>query len=171
MARPADWRAMATEDLPAVKTLADHIHVDHPEDMAVFEERLALYPDGCRVLEEHGRLIGYALTHPWRFGAPPALNSRLQTIPVDATTYYLHDVALLPDARGKGHAAGIVNQIAEHARTSGFDNLSLVAVNGSRVFWERLGFREAMTQALRRKLSSYGSDSLLMRRELSPSGT
>ncbi len=160
------WRPMTAQDLAAVQILADTIHVDHPEDAEVFSERLRLYPQGCLVLAENGRLIGYALTHPWIFGAPPALNSRLGTIPDDATTYYIHDLALLPEARGRGFAAEGGEWLVRHARQEGFGNLSLVAVNKSQVFWERLGFRALRAPGLEEKLLSYGPDAVLMTRDL-----
>lgn len=160
---------MTEQDLAAVQILADAIHVDHPEDAEIFAERLRLYPRGCFVLEESSRLIGYALTHPWDFDSPPALNSRLVTIPQDATTYYVHDVALLPEARGKGHAAHICEWLAQHAREMSFDNLSLVAVNRSQAFWERRGFRNANVPGLETKLLTYGPDAALMVRYLAQS--
>lgn len=162
----ATWRPMAAGDLDAVKAMADRIHLDHPEDMAVFAERLALYPAGCHVAQAGGALVGYALSHPWRYGEPPPLNTPLGAIPAAATTFYLHDIALLAEGRGKGLAGRIVAQLASHAEEEGFGNLSLVAVNGSQLFWERCGFRPAMTDALRAKLATYGDDAVLMRREV-----
>ncbi len=160
------WRPMTTGDLAAVQILADTIHVDHPEEPHVFAERLRLYPQGCRVLDVDARLIGYALTHPWRYGEPPALNSSLGQLPSDATTYYVHDVALLPEARGKGYAIAIGDWLIRHAGQGGFPNLSLVAVNGSQPFWERLGFEGAVIPGLEAKLLSYGPDAVLMVRDL-----
>ncbi|WP_445501852.1 GNAT family N-acetyltransferase [Microvirga sp. G4-2] len=160
------WRPMTAQDLARAQILADTIHIDHPEDAEVFAERLRLYPQGCLALEEGGRLIGYALTHPWHFGKPPALNSLLGEIPHDATTYYVHDVALLPEARGKGYAAQVAQKLAHHAEGAGFSNLSLVAVNNSQGFWERLGFRTRNVPGLEEKLLSYGPDAGLMVREL-----
>lgn len=163
------WRPMRLQDLDKVKILADVIHLNHPEGMEVFAERLHLYPQGCLVLAENERLLGYALTHPWRMGEPPSLNSRLGQIPDLATTYYIHDVAVLPEGRGKGYAAQAVEWLARHARNSGFSDLSLVAVNGSRAFWERLEFRTAAIPGLETKLLSYGPDAALMARDLTKS--
>jgi GNAT superfamily N-acetyltransferase len=160
------WRPMTPQDLDAVQSLADRIHVDHPEDRHVFEERMRLYPQGCHILIEDGNAIGYALTHPWHAGLPPRLNALLVEIPREAATYYVHDVALLPEARGKGHAGAIVDLLADHAERTGYRTMSLVAVNGSQVFWERLGFRTQDNPGLRDKLSSYGPDATLMVREL-----
>ncbi len=160
------WRLMTAQDLAPVQILADTIHLAHPEDRQVFAERLRLYPQGCFALEEDGRLIGYALSHPWHFGAPPALNSLLRDIPSDATTYYVHDVALLPEARGKGYAAQAGERIARHAGSAGFSHLSLVAVNNSQAFWERLGFHATSVPGLEDKLLTYGPEAVLMVREL-----
>lgn len=158
------WRPMTKEDLADVQVLADTIHIDHPEDKSVFAERLRLYPQGCAVLEIDGRLIGYALTHPWNFGEPPALNSQLERIPSNPTTYYVHDVALLPEARGRGYAMQIGDWLVRHAEREAFSNLSLVAVNGSQPFWEKLGFRVTVVPGLESKLLSYGPDAVLMMR-------
>lgn len=160
------WRLMTAQDLAQVQILADTIHVDHPEDAQVFEERLHLYPQGCLILEEKNRLIGYALTHPWHFGSPPPLNSRLGQIPSEPTTYYVHDVALLPEARGKGYAAQVGDLLVRHAQEAGFSNLSLIAVNNSQAFWERLGFRKTSVPGLEAKLLTYGPDAVLMARDL-----
>jgi GNAT superfamily N-acetyltransferase len=160
------WRPMTPQDLGQVQAMADAIHVGHPEDPEVLAERQRLYPQGCFLLVEDGRAIGYALTHPWRFAEPPRLNRLLSTIPSPATTYYIHDVALLPVARGKGHAAQITSQLGAHAGEAGFSNLSLVAVNKSQVFWEKAGFRVIAVPGLETKLASYGPDAALMVRDV-----
>jgi len=163
---PIFWRPMTPQDLDRVQFLADRIHPDHPEGMHVFSERLRLYPQGCHVLAAKVRLIGYAIAHPWRLGEPPPLNSRLGAIPPEPSTCYIHDVALLPEARGKGCASEIVDNLADHAREAGLGNLSLVAVNRSWMFWEKLGFCAAALPGLEEKLRSYGPDSMLMLRDL-----
>jgi len=164
------WRPMTSRDLDAVQTVADRVHRDHPEEREVFVERLRLYGQGCHVLAEDGEVLGYALTHPWRFAEPPPLNSRLGDIPRDAATYYVHDLALLPEGRGRGHAGVIARMLADHARAQGFGTLSLVAVNGSQTFWKRLGFREEAVPGLETKLLSYGSDAAFMVRDLTEAG-
>ena len=76
----------------------------------------ALSRSGTRLLELDGVASGYILTHPWRFKALPALNALLGAIPADADTFYVHDLALLPAARGTGAAAMIVGEMLRHAR-------------------------------------------------------
>ena len=74
----ATWRPMRADDLPAVAAMSDAVHGAFTEPLATFAERLALYPQGCHILESRGfegegTAIGYLVTHPWRLGAPPKL--------------------------------------------------------------------------------------------------
>jgi ribosomal protein S18 acetylase RimI-like enzyme len=162
----AGWRAMQQSDLHRVAEIAARVHPSYPEDTEVFAERLRLYPQGCRVLsDEAGALVGYVLSHPWLFKQPPALNALLGRLPESPTTYYLHDIALLPQARGGGFAGGIIFSMARDARAARFSNMSLVAVNDSAAFWEKLGFLMVDAAALAAKLGSYDAGARLMARQ------
>jgi len=198
------WRPMTPADLPALLAIADIVHPSYPEDAAVFEERLALFPAGCLVLESHphltsplkgegyegtappqnkalpleggglgggempgtNRLIGYILSHPWTYAAPPALNSLLGALPSPPTTYYIHDIALLPEARGTGAANIVVQRLIALAETVRLSNLSLVAVNNSVAFWQRHGFALTPNPALDAKLRSYDEEARFMVRAI-----
>ncbi|WP_031336545.1 GNAT family N-acetyltransferase [Rhodopseudomonas sp. B29] len=162
------WRPMTAADLPAVDAIAAIVHVNYPEDAAVFAERLSLHPQGCYVLQfEHERndITGYLISHPWTFKQPPALNSLLCAIPSPASTYYIHDIALLPQARGGGAASDILAKLMT-AATSFADNVSLVAVAGTERFWRRQGFVNVEDRALARKLTSYDDSACYMQRRL-----
>jgi GNAT superfamily N-acetyltransferase len=159
------WRAMTEGDLDAVSRLAAAIHPSYPEKDAIAAERLRLYPAGCLICECDGPPAGYAVTHPWRLGAPPKLDSLLHAIPQDADTYYLHDVALATDARGTGAASQLIALLASREQGR-FPTMSLVAVNGSAPFWARHGFVETTKPALTPALASYGSDAAFMVRML-----
>lgn len=161
------WRPMTETDLPRVATIATAVHPGFPEDDAVFAERLRLYPQGCHVLAQNGLLNGYVLSHPWA-GAPPALNSLLRRLPETPDTYYIHDLALMPAARGSGAGRRIVAQLIEHARAAGLARLSLVAVNNSEAFWQRHGFRANMRDDVAAKMQSYGADARFMHQILPP---
>jgi GNAT superfamily N-acetyltransferase len=158
---------MAPADLPAVMQIAARVHPDYPEDEAIFAERLRLAPAGCHVLADaQGALLGYLVSHPWPAGAVPALNSLLGDIPPGTTNWYIHDLALLPEARGGGAAGRIIAGISDEAARAGCSSLALVAVNGSTGFWRRQGFREVHDPALDRKLASYDDAARYMRRDL-----
>lgn len=156
------WRAMTAYDVPAVVKIAAIVHPGFYESPDVLTERQRLYHNGCYLFEIGEKPAGYVLSHPWREGSPPLLNAMLGEIPPDASTYYLHDLALLPVARNIGAASEIVRALTKHATARGFGTMSLVAVNGSRGFWERQGFVEARVPALADKLLSYEPEAVLM---------
>lgn len=156
------WRAMTDYDLAAVERIAASVHPGFYETPEVLAERQRLYRNGCYLFEIGEKPVGYVLSHPWRADAPPALNSLLGEIPADATTYYLHDLAILPVARRIGAASQIVGALIKHATAMGFPTMSLIAVNGSQTFWERHGFAVAETPDLRAKLESYEPEARLM---------
>ena len=159
------WRAMTEADLPAALAIADVVHPNYPEDPAVFAERLALYPRGCLVLVQEDRMIGYIVSHPWRYAEPPALNSLLGALPAKPSTYYIHDIALLSAARGSGAADAVVSRLIAYAKARGFPNLSLTAVNDSAAFWRRHGFVPAPNPELDAKLRSYDEQARFMVRQ------
>ncbi|MFC3124492.1 GNAT family N-acetyltransferase [Pseudoroseomonas globiformis] len=142
--------------------IAAQVHQQFPEGETVFAERLALHPEGCRMLEEEGAALGYAIAHPWRFARPPALDSLLGALPERPDTYYLHDAALLPAARGQGAARTLVELM--RADAGSLPSLSLVAVGGTAALWARLGFTEHADAALLEKLASYGPAARFMAR-------
>ena len=160
------WRLMTAADLPAVNVLAALIHPAYPEDDAVFAERLRLYPKGCQVLVQNGKIAAYVVSHPWVDRAPPALNALLGELPARPSTYYLHDIALLPEVRGSGAAMDVLTSLVEQALAERLPSLSLIAVNGSAGFWQRQGFAAVPDGPPAEKLHSYGADAQFMMRRL-----
>lgn len=156
------WRPMVAGDLSDVVRIAAAVHPPTlAEAPAVFAERRALYPAGASMLELDGRPTGYVLAHPWRAGTIPPLDTLLGTLPSGADCLYLHDIALLPAARGLGAAGAIVAGLA--AETT-HPRLALVAVGGSAPFWHRQGFRPVEIPILRAKLEGYGPNACYMER-------
>ena len=162
-----DWRAMAEADLDAVCAVARTAFPNHPEDREVFADRLTLSPGGCFVLaagDEPAR--GYLIAYPWRLDDAPPLNTVVGRLPDAPNVLYLHDLALAPDARGGGHAARIVERLAEQAEQAGWPAIALVAVNQAAPFWAGLGFVSRDTPDMTRKLASYGEDARYMVRTI-----
>lgn len=155
------WRPARPADLPALMDIAARVHPDFPESPEVFAERLALYPAGCRLLAAGETALGYVVSHPWPLGTCPALDSLIHAVPAHAGAYYIHDLALLPAARGTGAAGILVRSLKTHAAGAGFATLALVAVNGSAPFWRAQGFAEALP-ADPAKLAGYGPDARYM---------
>ncbi|MBZ1524073.1 GNAT family N-acetyltransferase, partial [Leuconostoc mesenteroides] len=86
----------------------------------------------------------------------------LGELPDDTNTYYIHDIALLPEARSAGAATRVVEMMGLQAERDGFVTMSLVAVNGSQSFWEKKGFVVRDLPALEEKLKSYSDNALYM---------
>jgi len=165
MSKPR-WRQAHATDLEAISAIAARIHPDLPERPDVLAEKMRLSPDGCHVLAAGSGIAGYGLAHPWLQQQIPPLDDFLGQLPEDADCLYIHDLAVLPDARG-GVARAYVAEIERLARSYVITTLALVSVYGTRVLWERLGFRSVTPDAaLRAQLSSYGASATYMLREL-----
>lgn len=161
-----EWRVMQADDLPRIFDIAAIVHPDFPEEEAVFRDRFKIYPDGCFVLCGINDIIGYGVSHPWQMDSAPALDSVLGQLPENSTTYYVHDIALLPAARGSRAASRVVAKMAKRALQDGFSTMALIAVNGSLPFWEKQGFVARDVPALDGKLASYSDDARYMVRLL-----
>ena len=158
------WRPMAGDDLAAVVALAARVHRDYPEEAAIFAEKLALFPRGCFVLGgAAGEIGGYGIAHPWRQGPPPALNTRLERLPAAADTFFIHDVALAPEQRGRGAAGLLLPRLVVLARRLHLDRCALVAVSGSPPFWRRMGFAASPDPVLQAEVRAhYGAEAVHM---------
>lgn len=160
------WRAMTVADLDGVVLVARVAFPDHFEDRDCFENRLALHPEACFVLEGEGAIQGYLVAYPWLYGSAPALNTRIDALPETPELIYLHDLALSPALRGRKAAGPVIRRLVEQARAAGFDRIALVAVNDAAPFWERHGFTVEQASGMAEKLASYGPDARYMIRRL-----
>jgi GNAT superfamily N-acetyltransferase len=157
---------MREEDIPAVAAISDVVHGRFTERPEVFAERLALYPAGCFALDREGVTGGYLISHPWHRRSPVPLDQMIGAIPDDADSYFLHDLALLPDVRGSGAGRRALELVLRHARDFGYSEVSLVAVNGADSFWSAQGFSRIGDEGILRKLQSYGEGTFFMERQL-----
>lgn len=85
-------------------------HPDRPEDEEVFQERLALYPGGCRVLQQDGQIVGYIICLPSLFGELVALTSLLTAVAENADVLYIYDISIDLRVRGQGAASEAVEK-------------------------------------------------------------
>ncbi len=184
------WQPLAEDDLGTVAAIAARLHPSLPERTIVFAEKLRLFPDGCRRLVwsaamsqdtkpegampegamPEGAMQGYALSHPWTLARPPKLDRLLGALPEPADCLFLHDVAVLPAARGRGAAGALLAHITAVAVTRRLSALALIAAYGSDRLWRRFGFEDvpagAMTEEGRASLAGYGADVRYLRRAL-----
>ncbi len=104
-------------------------------------EKLRLFPDGCLALAEGcGAASGYAVAYPWRLGAIAPLDTYFGALSGDADCLYVHDVAVLPAARGNGAAVRCISHMREVARRRALARLGLLSLYGTAAMWGRSGF-------------------------------
>jgi hypothetical protein len=157
------WRKMAEPDLVKVECVGDAVHPDYPEDAIVIAERLRLYPAGCLVLDGQQGVQGYAVAHPRLFGRPPPLNTTLDRLPAQADTFYIHELAIMPDVRSGGSGTKAVDLLAHQAQLDAFTSMSLVAVGSSPRFWRRNGFEAIQQETTQKALATYEDDLFMAR--------
>jgi GNAT superfamily N-acetyltransferase len=155
---------MEPADLDAIAAIAERIHPALPERKEVLAEKRHLFAAGCFALIEAGAVVGYGMSHPWRHDSIPPLDTLLGTLPADADCLFVHDVVVLPQARGRGAAGALVDRLVALARARKLACLTLVSVYGTDPLWARYGFAVVEDPSLAAKLASYGGTARIMRR-------
>ncbi|SDR41232.1 Acetyltransferase (GNAT) family protein [Rhizobiales bacterium GAS191] len=160
------WRPARPDDLEAINSIGDRIHPDLVERPEIFEERFRLFPDGCMALSDGEGLAGYGLCHPWVLNSIPPLDTLLISLPSPPECIFVHDVGIVPRARGSNSAQAYIALAVDLARERGISALTLVSVYETQPLWERCGFHVAHERALGEKLKSYGATAKYMLRRL-----
>ena len=158
------WRPATRADLAGIVAIAAEVHPDLPERSTVLDEKRLLFSQGCFCFDNDGAVLGYALAHPWTLYGIPPLDRFLGAIPPDADCLYLHDVALLDAARGKGAARALIHRLDGVAGQARLPALALTSVKGTRPLWEALGFAPVSDKRL--NVDSYGGSAVYMIKRL-----
>ena len=153
-----DIRTMADADLPDVLAIQAFCYTElTPESRQSLHAKLKASRSTCQVASLHGHTVGYLIALPWESSHPPALDAQTCRLPSSPSCLYLHDLAVMPDARRSGAGRVLVEAFLTRLKRMGLGRASLVAVQNSAPYWERHGFR-AVPQAgqLKARLSTYG---------------
>lgn len=151
-------------------TEADMVHIARIERLAYSEElaesievlgsKFRLAPELCRIARIDGYTAGYLLAHPWDRDTTPGLNAELTVVPEGADAVHIHDLALDPAYGGRGIGRRLVEALAAASLAQGFEELTLVAVQGAHTFWERMEFHIVAPAG------GYDAQAVFMRRTL-----
>ena len=134
-------REMRLDDLPFVMRVQRCCyHAIVPESQAVMESKLTIGPGCCFVCEENNLIVGYLLGHPWRSNSVIALHMELKELPPECDCLYLHDMAVLPEMRGKKIGEQLLYKFETEALRRKIRYVFLVAVQGAETFWLRMGY-------------------------------
>lgn len=166
MNKASGWRPALESDLQVVYAMHESAHKGLPESREVLEEKFQLFPHGWLVFEKTARIVGYGISYPWRLYTVPVLNSRMGTLPKCPNCLFLHDLALLPEARGKNSAQGFLQLAAMLAASHKLQALTGVSLYGSSRLWVRYGFAVVNDPTLNRQLCSYGPNARYVLRPL-----
>lgn len=159
---PAQWQPLRAADMAQVDRIAGLIHAGLPERPEVLAQKRDLSPATCLKLTLEGHIVGYGLAHPWILFDVPPLDAFLDGLPPAPTCLYVHDVAILPEARGHRAAARFVAILDGQARALGVAHLACVSVYGTVGFWSGLGFETEDGPDSKEKLSRYGDSARYM---------
>ncbi|MFN3607447.1 MAG: GNAT family N-acetyltransferase [Hyphomonas sp.] len=123
-----------------VRVQAQAFPEDLRESPEVFADRLARFGAHYRVAFMGNRMVGYMISFPWKLGDAPVNNQKFPVELPEPDCFYIHDIAVLPDARGTGISRALLDDAYTQAHALGFDAVSLVAVGQSGSFWDKAGF-------------------------------
>ena len=167
MSEPARWRPAAEADLDAIVEIQDAVHTIASESRAVFASKRRAFPRGSLVLVRAGATIGYGVFHPWMLDDIPPLHALPFRAPYRPECLFVHDVALLPEARRHGAGGALVEIARREARHMGLSWLALVSVYGTVPIWSRYGFAvRATSAAATQHLAGYGDTARYMTAEV-----
>lgn len=150
-----DWSAI-------LRIQAQCYHALTPEPLDALRNKVQLSPATCWVAEHAREVLGYLLCHPWHDGPPPSLSTALTHLEGDEL-FYMHDLAISPNARGLGIGQRLIDTALNYARQDGYEEVALVAVQDAPAYWLRQGFSPSPTSKC---LSEYGPGAQFMKRWL-----
>jgi GNAT superfamily N-acetyltransferase len=160
-----DLRPLTAADLPAAVAIQNAVYLPlYREEADVLGSRIAAAPSCCWGAFWNDALCAYILSHPWPAAAPPAIGQALPAALAPGDNWFIHDLAIAPDARGLGLGRALVARAADAARALGLVRSDLVAVQGAGSFWAALGYGEpeALPAPLAAKVAVYGGDARYM---------
>lgn len=163
-------RALKENELPyLIEVQKKTFTSDLCESLAVFKNRFDRFGQFFRVATIDDQIVGYIICFPYELGEIPKNNAPFEANLKRPDCFYIHDVTLIPEARGQGLAQLLIESAFNQAKDLGFTKVSLVSVGQSGNYWDKLGFIKypQTTQEILQKLhSSYDEKSRLMVKDI-----
>jgi ribosomal protein S18 acetylase RimI-like enzyme len=167
---PQDFtvRTMREDDLAAVLALQALCYPPPLQEPAVVVlARLRAAPSTTLVACAGEAICGYLFAYPSRLGHITPLDAPFAPAPLP-DTLYLHDLAVAPQALGRGLGRRLAQRLLAQAGARGLAHAALVSVQDTRRFWESLGFQPDDGRPPCRALAAYPDGAVYMTRRLGP---
>ncbi|NJK93965.1 MAG: GNAT family N-acetyltransferase [Bacteroidales bacterium] len=84
-------------------------------------------------------VIAYLAAHPWKMRIQPPINT-IYSIIEDPNCIYIHDIAINKQYQKTGLGQKLVSKLFKAGTHLGYSSYCLISVQGTRPFWENLGF-------------------------------
>lgn len=162
-------RPMRVDDLKDVIRIQAEAYIDEIlETDEVIRARFTHTADTSWVIEREAKVCGYLVGYQSVLGEVSPWGSEFTHKP-DASTLYLHDLAISKSAAGCGLGPMLVTHALAVASQRALRSAALVSVQNSQSFWEKLGFKKSiqLDECQRQNLASYAGPAIYMVRELS----
>ncbi|MCE0493129.1 GNAT family N-acetyltransferase [Vibrio salinus] len=129
---------------PGILKVQSEVYLQiEPESNDVLKSKWYQSPDCCFVYQEDDDVLGYLLAHSWNKETPPELFQPLpEESDISGSILFLHDLAISNQISGKGIGAQMVSHLLNVAVELKFEQIRLVAVQDSSLFWKKMGFTE-----------------------------
>lgn len=162
------WKPLDLLFFDRINQIGDICYPDLPETPEIFRHRIEQFPEGCRMLIKDEEIVGYGIAYPWELLSIPPLDSYLKPLPKLPLCMYIHDVAILPEARGHSASKDYVEYISELALSMSINFVCGVSVHGTSSLWKKyiLGCKTYSDNEVKSQLGTYGFDAVYMIRDL-----
>ena len=134
------------------------------ESSEAFLAKLRVFPSGCKIVDIAGESVAFLISHPWTYENPPKLNSEAFTLPSCPDVFFIHSVTVMRANQKHGIGSALAKAAIALGQSHGFSRLTLISVQNSTSFWQRLGFKqvESLPQSVWHALVGYGDSSTYM---------
>jgi N-acetylglutamate synthase-like GNAT family acetyltransferase len=134
------------------------------ESSEAFLAKLRVFPSGCKIVDVAGESVAYLISHPWTYEDPPKLNLEAFTLPSSPDVFFIHSVTVMRPYQQCGIGSALAKAAVAIGQGHGFSRLTLISVQDSIPFWEKLGFKQpkSLPQSVCQALHGYGDEATYM---------
>lgn len=157
-------RPMRAADVPGMLVVQAECYPSHMHEPAeVLLARWQACGDTAWVAcDAQGHVQAYLVGYWSRWGKVSPLGQAFAHSPAPEVLY-LHDLAIGRSLRGQGTAQALLAVAQQACADRGMQGITLVSVNGSQPFWQRMGWRALTLDAAgQQALTTYADDAVCM---------